>query len=72
MIALDREIPSSCFECPCFQVLKASDEKGKIQYLVQYCAESGEIIRKRDIEEPIPPDWIYEGRMEWCRWMEKK
>lgn len=69
MIFLDRDLPDSCFNCPCFQVFTATTTDDK-QYAVQFCQESGLVIHSHDMSQPLPDNWVFNGRMRWCKWRE--
>ena len=73
MIALNREIPKTCFECPCFATY-AIDKEGNpnIQYLIRYCqaANKSLINIEWDREESIPSIWMEFSKPEWCPWID--
>lgn len=73
MIGLNREIPKTCFECPCFATY-AIDKEGNpnIQYLIRYCQAANQPLLniEWDTEESVPDIWTEFSKPQWCPWQE--
>lgn len=73
MIALNRQMPQNCFECPCLQTYAIdSDENPYIQYLLRQCAARGQtmVTIKWSIGTHAPDEWTNWSKPEWCPWIE--
>lgn len=74
MIALDRDLPLSCFNCPCLETLRLSLPEEKKMQLFRICkARSRQDIIKSIIYskgDELPQDWMNFPIPEWCPWKE--
>lgn len=75
MIALQRKLPMSCFNCPCFQTFTIPDADKNLTYWIRFCAAAKKIIFKctpqfEDISVQIPTEWVCFKKPEWCPWEE--
>ena len=73
MIALNRELPQTCYECPCFQTLTCSDDMET--YMIRRCAAAGSIIyettlRKYHNDKEIEKRWFDFTKPANCPWEE--
>lgn len=73
MIALDRDLPQTCADCPCYQTLHVYGLLAlEPNILMHRCAANGEIINTMGWREgdPAPPDeWYDFTKPEWCPWI---
>jgi len=73
MIALNRKMPQTCFECPCMQTLCIDKENiQNVQYLIRYCAAAKQemVVIEWDTSESIPDVWMNWSKPKWCPWKE--
>lgn len=73
MIALNREMPKICFNCPCFTTYVLDKEKfPNVQYLVRFCeaAKQELVVLEWDKSETIPDVWMNFTKPKWCPWQE--
>jgi len=73
MIALDREIPKTCFNCPCFATYTIDKENiPNIQYLIRFCeaAKQELVVLEWDKSETIPDVWMNFSKPNWCPWID--
>ena len=76
MIALNKNLPIKCFDCPCFQTLTIPDVDKDLTHWIRFCAAAGKIIFKcapqpeDDISMQIPTEWMCFKKPEWCPWIE--
>jgi len=74
MIALNREIPKSCLECPCMGTYDIPNDSGKIymfrichgNYLTIYQTTMTEYKENKNIQQ----EWMNLPRPEWCPWID--
>ena len=73
MIALNRKMPQTCFDCPCMQTLCIDkEEERNIEYLIRYCAAANKemVILEQNIYDKIPDVWMNWPKPKWCPWQE--
>lgn len=74
MIALNREMPSTCLECPCMGTYDIPNGNGKIymyrichgNYMTIYQTTMTEYKENKDIQQ----EWMNLPRPEWCPWID--
>ena len=75
MIALNKSMPQTCFECPCLQTYAIEDEYyPDIQHLLRHCAAKGMtmVTIPWQAGTTVPEDWTDWPVPEWCPWIEIK
>ena len=73
MIALNREMPKTCFNCPCFATYALDKEKiPNVQYLVRFCeaAKQELVVLEWNKSETIPDVLMNFTKPKWCPWQE--
>lgn len=73
MIALDREMPKTCFNCPCFVTYVLDKENiPNVQYLIRFCeaAKQELVVLEWDKSETIPDVWMNFSKPKWCPWVD--
>lgn len=73
MIALNRKMPKTCFECPCMATFAINKENiQNVQYLIRYCqaAKQEMVVIEWDTSESIPDVWMNWSKPKWCPWQE--
>lgn len=71
MIALNREMPKTCFDCPCLATFAINKENTQnIQYLIRHCqaARQDMVFIEWNISEAIPDVWMNWNKPKWCPW----
>lgn len=73
MIALDREMPRHCLECPCLQTLFIPE--GSAEYWLRFCAGMGYTIYLTTAEdyntkEEVRTEWIHFSKPKNCPWVD--
>lgn len=74
MIALNREMPKSCLECPCMGTYDIPNDKNEI-YMFRICHGNYMTIyqttaAKYKENENIQQEWMNLPRPNWCPWQE--
>ena len=74
MIALNREMPKSCLECPCMGTYDIPNDSGKI-YMFRICHSNYMTIYQTTMTDykenkDIQQKWMNLPRPEWCPWVE--
>lgn len=75
MIALDRNLPRTCFECPCLATFAIDKENiPNVQYLIRNCeaAKQEMVVIEWDKTESVPDVWMNWTKPKWCPWKEIK
>lgn len=54
-------MPKSCFLCPTFQVLHGD------KWIAQRCALSNRTINFWEENKPLPEDWYFDSRQDFCK-----
>lgn len=73
MIALDREMPRHCLECPCLQTFFFPD--GDAEIWLRFCAANSYTLYQTTAEEyntseEVRLKWIHFPKFEVCPWIE--
>ena len=71
MIALNREMPKTCFDCPCLATFAIDKENiQNIQYLIRYCqaARQDMVFIEWDTSKITPDIWMNWNKPKWCPW----
>ena len=74
MIALNREMPNTCLECPCMGTYDIPDDNKEIHmlrichgnYMTIYQTAMTEYTENKDIQQ----EWMNLPRPEWCPWID--
>lgn len=74
MIALNREMPKTCLECPCMGTYDIPNDNGKI-YMFRICHGNYMTIYQTTMIEykenkEIQQEWMNLPRPEWCPWID--
>jgi len=73
MIALKRDKPKKCLDCPCLwtlgDIISTTDNK---KYAARFCAAAHkEICVYEELEDmPLPDSWMKFSIPDWCPWIE--
>ena len=73
MIALNRKMPQTCFNCPCMRTYAIDKENvPNSQYLIRSCAAAKQeiVFIEWDKTETIPEVWTNWSKPKWCPWKE--
>ena len=73
MIALNRNLPKTCFNCPCFTTYVLDKENIlNVQYLVRFCeaAKQELVVLEWNKSKTIPDVWMNFSKPKWCPWQE--
>ena len=74
MIALDREMPKHCLECPCMGTYDIPNDKNEM-YMFRICHGNYMTIyqttfSKYENNEEVQQEWMDLPRPEWCPWVD--
>ena len=75
MIALDREMPETCLECPCLQTYISPDDNADTEAWIRFCAANCYTLYHTTAEEyyaseKVKDEWIHFPKFEVCPWVD--
>lgn len=73
MIALNRRMPQTCFDCPCMATFAINKENiQNVQYLIRHCqaVKQDMVFIEWDTSKSIPDVWMNWKKPKWCPWQE--